>query len=125
MPSKTPIQPGPVIAYFDGECPICTSEMQGYARHGEDKVRLHDCTGDDLPEDVDRQAALDALHVRLPDGSLVTGWAAFIAIWERLPRWRWLAMATRPAPIRIPLDWLYRKLVPYRPRRCRDGRCEV
>ena len=116
---------GPVIAYYDALCPICRREMGHYARYGDHIIRLEDVNGD-LPGDVDRQAALAALHVRLPDGRLVDGWAAFIAIWERLPRWHLLAALTRPAIIRVPLDALYRWLAPMRPRdRCRDGVCEV
>lgn len=115
----------PLIAYYDDLCPICRSEMFAYRRQGQGLITLQDCNGD-LPADVDRDAALAALHVRLPDGQVATGWDAFIAIWERLPRWRWLAHATRPAFIRKPLDVLYRWLAPYRPRRkCRDGVCDI
>ncbi len=115
----------PVIAYYDDLCSICQAEMFAYRRQGEGLIQLHDCNGD-LPADIDREAALAALHVRLPDGQVATGWDAFIAIWERLPRWRWLAAATRPALIRKPLDVVYRWLAPYRPRRtCRDGACEL
>ena len=113
----------PVIAYFDGLCPICVAEMRGYERAGGGLIQLHDCNGE-LPGDVDRDAALAALHVRLPDGRLATGWSAFIAIWDRLPRMRWLATLTRPAFIRIPLDAVYRLVVPFRPRRkCQDDVC--
>lgn len=113
----------PVIVYYDGLCPLCVAEMRGYERDGAGLIQLHDCNGD-LPDDVDRDAALAALHVRLPDGSLATGWSAFIAIWDRIPRWRWLAVLTRPAFIRIPIDALYRLIVPFRPRRkCQDDVC--
>jgi predicted DCC family thiol-disulfide oxidoreductase YuxK len=116
---------GPVIAYYDGHCPLCRSEMHRYAKHGAHLVVLHDCTGD-LPDDVDRDAALASIHVRLPNGRIVTGWDGFIAIWERLPGWHILATLTRPAIIRKPLDWVYRLLAPYRPRKtCRDGVCDA
>ena len=114
-----------VTAYFDGLCPICTHEMAHYAQAAPELIRLHDCNGD-IPEDIDRAAALASLHVRLPDGTIVDGWLAFIAIWERLPgrHWRWLAAATRPAPIRIPLNQIYLWLAPLRPRKtCQDGAC--
>ena len=117
---------GPVIAYYDALCPMCRREMAHYSKFGEAYIRLEDCNAPELPEDVDREAALAAMHVRLPSGDVVTGVAAFIAIWERLPGWKYLAMLTRPALIRIPLDFIYRKLAPLRPRdNCRDGVCSV
>lgn len=116
---------GPVIAYYDGLCPICRSEMHVYAKHGAHLIVLHDCNGE-IPDDIDRDAALASIHVRLPNGQIVTGLDAFIAIWERLPGWHILAKLTRPAFIRIPLDRLYRFLAPFRPRKtCRDGVCDV
>ncbi len=114
-----------VTAYFDGLCPICVHEMAPYAQAAPALIQLHDCNGE-IPDDIDRDSALASLHVRLPDGAIVDGWLAFIAIWERMPgrHWRWLAALTRPAPIRIPLNRIYLWLAPYRPRRnCRDGVC--
>lgn len=116
---------GPLIAYYDALCPICCAEMKRYARHGDHIIRLQDCNGE-IPDDIDRDAALRSLHVRLPDGTVVDGWLAFLAIWERLPGWRRLAWLTRPDFIRKPLDRIYRWLAPYRPRRtCHDGVCEL
>lgn len=115
----------PIIAYYDGLCPLCCAEMAHYSAKSPELILTQDCTGDDLPADVDREEALKALHVRLPDGGLVTGWDAFIAIWERTPGLGWLATINRPWIVRKPLDWLYRLIVPFRPRRtCRDGVCE-
>lgn len=114
-----------VIAYYDGLCPICVHEMGVYQRRGQGRVLLHDVNGD-IPDDIDRQAALNALWVRKSDGELVTGWDAFIAIWERSPGFGWLAALTRPAVIKWPLDKLYRFVAPYRPRRkCADGACDL
>ncbi len=114
-----------IIAYYDGLCPICVHEMKVYVRRGQGRVLLHDVNGD-IPDDIDRQAALDALWVRKSDGALVTGWDAFIAIWERSPGFGWLAALTRPTVIKWPLDKIYRFVAPYRPRRkCADGACEI
>lgn len=100
--------------------------MGHYAQKAPDLILMQDCNGDELPDDVSREAALAALHVRLPDGSLAIGWDAFIAIWERTPGFQWLATVNRPWIIRKPLDWLYRRLAPLRPREtCRDGVCEI
>lgn len=114
-----------VIAYYDGLCPLCVHEMKAYERRGQGRVILHDVNGD-IPDDVDRKAALNALWVRKADGTLLTGWDAFIAIWERSPGFEWIATLTRPAVIKKPLDAIYRFLAPYRPRRkCTDGACQL
>lgn len=118
-------QNAPVIAYYDGLCPICCAEMDHYRERSNGLVKTQDCTGPDLPDDIDRDKALKSLHLRLPDGSVVDGWDAFIAIWERTPGLEWLAAINRPWIIRKPMDILYRLIVPFRPRRtCRDGVCE-
>jgi len=117
---------GPVIAYYDALCPLCRREMRHYAKFGPEKIILSDCNAPDLAEDIDRDAALAAMHVRLPDNTIATGVDAFIAIWERLPRWHMLATVLRPWIIRKPLDVIYRFLAPYRPRQtCRDGVCST
>ncbi len=124
-PSLSGMKTDIVIAYYDGLCPVCVHEMKTYERRGQGRVLLHDVNGD-IPGDIDRDAALKALWVRKSDGTLVTGWDAFIAIWERSPGFGWLAALTRPAVIKWPLDKLYRFLAPYRPRRkCADGACQI
>jgi predicted DCC family thiol-disulfide oxidoreductase YuxK len=38
---------------------------------------------------------LARFHVQLPDGQLLSGAQAFIALWSALPGWRWLALVGR------------------------------
>lgn len=110
----------PVTAFYDGACPVCSREVELYRKLDRNGiVRWHDVSADagDLETDGVTQAdALARLHVRLSDGRLATGVQAFIAIWERLPGFRFLVPVTRWAPVRWALergyDW-------YAPRRTR------
>jgi len=89
--------------YFDGECPICRREIAHYRRQrGADTIAWIDasrCEEAALPPGLDRTAVMRRFHVREEDGTLVTGAAAFVTIWRRLPGFAWLARvaSTRPA----------------------------
>lgn len=80
--------------YFDGGCPVCSREIAMYQRQpGADGVRWVDvahCEASELGSGLSRHAAMSRLHLRYADGHLVSGAAAFTALWRSLPRWAWL-----------------------------------
>ena len=80
--------------YFDGKCGLCSKEIAHYrSLPGAEHLRWHDIASDPSPlreVGVSQADALMALHVRREDGRLVKGVDAFIAIWNRFPRWRLL-----------------------------------
>jgi predicted DCC family thiol-disulfide oxidoreductase YuxK len=106
--------------YYDGACPVCSREVALYRRlDAASAIRWHDVSVDagDLGRDGVSQAdALAVLHARLPDGRLVTGVAAFVAIWERLPVVRRLAPVARWRPVRWLLERGYAWYAPRRRR---------
>ena len=87
MPDVTPAD-RPTV-YFDGACPVCRREIALYRRGaGEDAVCWVDashCAPADLGRELSRDAALARFHLRRPDGQLVQGAAAFLALWAALP----------------------------------------
>ncbi len=110
-------EPRCTTVYFDGACPVCSREIAHYrTRPGADALQFVDVSGDARMEpDLDRDAALKRMHVRMADGSLRDGAAAFAAIWQALPGWRWLGrMASWPvvAPL---LELGYRGFLATRP----------
>ncbi len=96
--------------YYDGACPICSREIALYQRLSDgaaDQPAFENIAADGavLPEGVSREDALARLHVRLGSGEVVSGAAAFIAMWRATPRFRLLGrIASIP-----PLPWLLEK----------------
>jgi predicted DCC family thiol-disulfide oxidoreductase YuxK len=98
--------------YFDGACPVCAREMSVYQRaDGADALEFVDvarCGPAALGPSLSTDAALARLHVRLADGRLVSGAAAFAALWLSLPRWAW-AGRIASLPVILPaLELAYR-----------------
>ena len=90
---KSSNQPHTTV-YFDGGCPVCSREMAMYqSQAGADAVNWVDvtrCEGSQLGPGLSRTDAMARLHLRRPDGSLVSGAEAFTSLWRVLPRWSWL-----------------------------------
>lgn len=97
----------PITTYFNGACPVCGAEIARYRRlaGGDDRLRWCDIDRDPAapdrlgvaPDDVRRK-----LHVVDGEGRLLVGVPAFAALWDELPRHRWLARTVR-RPIVAPL----------------------
>jgi predicted DCC family thiol-disulfide oxidoreductase YuxK len=98
--------------YYDGGCPVCTREIGFYQhRRGADRIRwvnLAQCEDVELGTGLNREAAYARLHVRLPDGRLLSGARAFAALWQVLPGFRLAGRAAALPGIVHALDWSYR-----------------
>jgi len=104
--------------YYDGACPLCSIEINYYRRQaGADALQFVDVSGD-APvgcESLTKDEALKRFHIRTPDGTLVSGAAAFVEIWRLLPRWSWAArVASRPGVL-VVLEFLYGIFLKIRP----------
>ena len=113
-----PDQSKPAL-YFDSDCPVCAREIAMYRRQpGADGVRWVDiarCETADLGPGLTREQAMSRLHLRRPDGSLVSGAAAFTALWQTLPRWSWLGRLLGSGPGLLLLEAGYRVFLAVRP----------
>lgn len=124
----------PLTVYYDGACPLCSREIDHYRKKDTaGRLRLVDIAApgfDARAAGLDPAAVNKFLHVRLPDGELVTGLAAFTAIWDVLPGFGLLARAARLPLVNPLLRGGYRVFAavrPYLPRRraaeCATGSC--
>ena len=104
--------------YFDGSCSLCRAEIGYYRRNDKDHalcfVDISE-TSAAPPEGITQEPAMKRFHVRASDGRVLSGAAAFVEVWTRLPRWRWAARAASLPGALITLEWGYRLFLPVRP----------
>lgn len=104
--------------YYDGSCPLCTAEIGHYAScTGAESLRFVDVSENEaeLGDGLNTQQAMRRFHVRLADGTLVSGVRAFSAVWKILPRWQWAARFTQIPGATAVLEVAYRGFLPLRP----------
>ena len=107
-----------LVVYFDGSCPLCRSEIKFYRKQtGAEQIDFHDVSGRAgvLCDGLTCSQAMARFHVREADGKLLSGAAAFVSVWELLPRWRWAATVARLPGVLSVLELAYRMLLPIRP----------
>lgn len=111
-------KPTTSTVYFDGSCPLCRAEIAHYRKVDRHEVlSFVDVSDKDarLPEGLSPARAMARFHVRDADGRLLSGAAAFVEVWSRLPRWRWAARtAALPVAMAV-LEAGYRLFLPVRP----------
>jgi predicted DCC family thiol-disulfide oxidoreductase YuxK len=104
--------------YYDGSCPLCRAEI-GYYRRKDHSGAL--CfidiseTDTPVPADLTQRRAMERFHVRAGNGQLLSGAAAFVEVWARLPRWRCAARAAALPGAITALELSYRVFLPVRP----------
>jgi predicted DCC family thiol-disulfide oxidoreductase YuxK len=113
-----PTETSKSAVYFDGSCPLCRAEIAHY--RGTDRAGALcfvdiSATDASLPDGLTRQQAMERFHVSDRNGQLLSGAAAFVEVWSRLPSWRWAArVAALPGAIAA-LEGGYRLFLPIRP----------
>ena len=104
--------------FFVGSCPLCRAEI-GYYRRKDQAGAL--CfvdvsqPGAMTLEGINQQRAMERFHVRARDGRVLSGAAAFVEVWTRLPKWRWAARAASLPGALAALELGYRMFLPVRP----------
>lgn len=124
----------PVTVYFDGACHLCSREIEHY--RSKDKtgtlcfVDISHPSFDAPSVGLDRHLVQKFMHIRLPDGTIVTGVDAFVAIWNVLPGYSGLSRVAKLPVVNLLLRGGYHcfaAIRPYLPKRhraeCTDGSC--
>ena len=105
----------PLTVWFDGDCPICTAEIELMRRL--DRASAIEFVDLSLPGACpnEREARLARLHAQVRGGPMVSGAAAFVAMWRVLPNLRPLAAVASPPPVLWLLERVYRLFLRLRP----------
>jgi len=117
--------PGNATLYYDSCCPLCMREMERLERLKSDELELVDIhcvpATADLP---DRDTLLRDLHLRLPDGRLLTGVDANVAAWQYTAYGRWFCWMRWPLVRRI-TDRAYHRWARWRYERLYRRSCDT
>lgn len=105
-----------LLVWFDGACPMCRREidvMRRLDRRGSiDFVDVSGTSPTSCP--IDRESLLARFHAS-EDGRLLSGAAAFAAMWRAIPLLRPIGLAARNPVVLRGLEALYRVFLKARP----------
>ncbi len=106
-----------VKVWFDGACPLCQREIALMRRLDRDRaIEFIDVSGDAEPTcPIEKKQLLARFHAE-EDGKLLSGAAAFAAMWRAIPRLRPLGLLARNRAVLAVLERLYIAFLKVRPR---------
>jgi len=114
--SNASVKPPPgVTVWYDGDCPMCIREislMRRLSRPGTiDFVEIRDAAGCPL----DTETLLSRFHAQETGKPIVSGAAAFAAMWRAIPVLRPLGLLAKFKPVLWLLERLYLVFLKVRP----------
>ncbi len=104
-----------VSVWFDGECPLCVREI-ALMRRLDKRRRIEFIEIQSAAAcPVDRAELMQRFHARERGGEVVSGAAAFAAMWRAIPALRPLGLLAKSRIILSMLEWLYLRFLTVRP----------
>ena len=104
-----------VTVWHDGDCPLCRREIALMRRlDTRGAITFVDAAGPSTCP-LDRAEMLARFHAREADGPLLSGAAAFAAMWRAIPALRPLGQAARSRLVLSALERLYLGFLHVRP----------
>jgi len=106
-----------LTVWFDGGCPLCVREIALMRRlDRRSAIEFVDVSTPDSTCPIDRGALLERFHAREAGGEMLSGAAAFAAMWRAVPLLRPLGLLARDRRVLAALEWAYRRFLRVRPR---------
>lgn len=118
LPERSVSKRPALTVWYDGGCPLCVGEIafiQRLTPAGAIEFVNLDSASDALCP-IDRAQLLARFHAREPDGRLLSGAAAFAAMWRRAPLLRPLGLLASAPGFSWLFERLYRIFLRFRPR---------
>jgi len=104
-----------VTVWYDGACPLCIREIALMRKlDRREAIRFIDIARSDAVCPLDRQLMLDRFHAT-ENGQLLSGAAAFAAMWRAIPLLRPLGLLARVPGVLAILELLYQQFLKIRP----------
>lgn len=108
-----------LTVFHDGSCPLCRREIAlAQKMTASENIAFVDVSTmhlSDVAPGLSADTAMRRFHVRRADGTLLSGAAAFIALWSQTPRLKWLAKLARWPAVIGALDVVYSGVLIVRP----------
>ena len=112
-----------VVMLFDGGCPLCSREVEHYKGiDRENKIDWVDiANSDDVSQryGIKTGTAMERLHVIDNEGVMQSGVNAFLALWDVLPGYRYIARLIRILRVQGVLEWFYGYFARWRIKACK------
>ncbi len=104
-----------VTVWYDGACPLCTREIALMRRlDRKARIRFVDVADPSSSCPLDRSDLLARFHAE-EQGRMLSGAAAFAAMWRAIPLLRPLGVLARLRPVERMLERLYGHFLRWRP----------
>ena len=130
MSNSNPQLPG-LVVFFDGLCPLCTREINHYRRlDARNKIEWRNLHNESsrlsnygLTHTQAMRELQAVIHASPGRFRVVSGVDAFLEIWQRIERYRWLARIVGARPVKLIVNPLYYAFAKYRHLLRRPGKC--
>ena len=98
-----------VKVYFNNSCNICRLEINHYKKIADSNIEWIDITNNDdalMATSKTHKELLRRLHV-IENGEIIGGAKAFVIIWSKIPKYKFLAKILSFKPLFIIFHYLY------------------
>ena len=99
----------PIKVFFNNSCNICKMEIDHYKKNSDENLEWVDITNNQEAINLTSKSQaelLRRLHV-IENGEVISGAKAFVIIWSKIPKYKFLAKIFSFNPLFIIFHYLY------------------